>query len=269
MVLESIISPFKAEKKPWELFFLGLLYASFAISLSLWVFQEYAGMLSVFLTVMACVPLMYNALKLEESKDMMIEEEKTLLKEHSKLISFFVMLFLGVTIAYVLWYLFLPAQMSADLFRIQTDTIFALNANATSSDVFIRVLSNNLKVLTFCILFSFFYGAGAIFVLTWNASVVATAIGAFIKQQLLAQNAYLVSFSYGLMRYLTHGIPEMLAYMVAALAGGIISVAIIRNDYKTKNFQRILFDSSNLIILSVVILIIAAAIEVYITPLII
>ncbi|MFC1728457.1 stage II sporulation protein M [Nanoarchaeota archaeon] len=267
MVLESIITPFKAEKKPWELFFLGLIYSSFAIALSLWVFEQYAGLLAVFLTVMACVPLIYNTLKLEESKNMIVEGERRLLKEHGKAISFLTFLFLGITISFMIWYLALPGEISADLFRIQTNTIFTLNAKAASAGLFTKILMNNLKVLTFCILFSFFYGAGAIFVLTWNASVIATAIGSFVKEQLLAQNTYLFSVSYGLLRYLVHGIPEIIAYFIAALAGGIISVAVIRHDYKTKNFQKIMFDTSNLIILSVIILVIAAFIETYFTPL--
>ncbi len=275
MVLEAIISPLKAEKKPWELFFLGLLYSSFAIALSMWVFNEYAGLLSVFLTVIACIPLVYGALKLEESKDLIIEEEKTLLEEHSKAILFLMMLFLGITVSYSFWYVFLPHDMSADLFRVQTNTIFALNAQATSIDLFTKILLNNLKVLTFCILFSLFYGAGAIFILTWNASVIATAIGSFVKERAVSSIAtfgvgnYVLPFSHGLLRYMIHGIPEIAAYFIAALAGGILSVAITKHDFRTKSFQNIMFDLSNLIIISIIILIIAAAIETYITPLIV
>lgn len=269
MVLESVISPIKAERRPWELLFLGMLYSSFAIALSIWVFEAYAGMLSVFLTVMACIPLMYNTLKLEEEKSLAIDGERKLLKEHGKALSFFMFLFLGITLAYVIWYLFLPAPTSADLFRIQTDTIFALNAKVASPDMFMRIITNNLKVLTFCILFSFFYGAGAIFILTWNASVIATAIGAFIKEQFMSHGSYTLSFTYGILRYMVHGIPEILAYFTAALAGGIISVAIVKHDYRTKEFQKIIFDSSNLILISIAILIIAAIIETYITPMII
>ena len=49
---------------------------------------------------------------------------------------------------------------------------------------------------------------------------------------------------------------------------GIISVAVINHDYKTKEFRHILIDSIDLIILSIFLLIIAGLIEVYITPLI-
>ena len=63
-----------------------------------------------------------------------------------------------------------------------------------------------------------------------------------------------------------HGIPEIAAYFVAGLAGGIISVAVIRHDFGTKRFKHILFDSLDLIVISIFILLVAAAIEVFITP---
>ena len=47
-----------------------------------------------------------------------------------------------------------------------------------ASEIFI----NNMGVLFLCIIFSFLYGAGAIFILTWNASVIAAAIGSFIVE---------------------------------------------------------------------------------------
>ena len=57
MVLEMLISPRKAERTPWELFFLGLVYASVAVLLSMWIFQDDIGLVMVFLTVLACTYL--------------------------------------------------------------------------------------------------------------------------------------------------------------------------------------------------------------------
>ena len=37
--------------------------------------------------------------------------------------------------------------------------------------------------MAFCLLFSLIYGSGAIFILTWNASVLGTAIGNYIKSK--------------------------------------------------------------------------------------
>ena len=135
---------------------------------------------------------------------------------------------------------------------------------------------NNIKVLSFAILFAFIYGAGAIFILTWNASVIGTAIGNFIRSN-ISQYAGLFGFdkfanyfsvaSIGLLRYILHGIPEILAYFYGGLAGGIISVAIIRKHYKDERFSHIVFDISEMILIAVSFLVAAAFIEVYITPL--
>ena len=111
----------------------------------------------------------------------------------------------------------------------------------------------------FTLVFSLIFGAGAIFILAWNASVIAAAIGIFSKSSLS-------NLPLGIIRYMIHGIPEIGSYFTGALAGGIISIAIIKHDLKSEKFWIILQDSLNLIILAVVLLIIAALIEVFITP---
>lgn len=280
MVLESIIFPMKAEKQPWEMFFIGLVYASAAIFLSLWIFEKEASMVMVFFTVMAALPIIYNTLKLEEFKDVELPDEKLRLKQHSKAILIFIFLFLGMTVAFVFWYTVLPSSTVAFLFQKQAQTITSVNNQIAGNAVaqltlFSKILINNLKVLAFCILFSFIYGSGAIFILTWNASVIATAIGNFIRTNIAhyalavgSVNAftYFQVISLGLLRYFVHGLPEILAYIYGALAGGIISVAVIRRHFQTKNFFSILIDASDLLLLAIGFLVLAAFIEIYLTP---
>ena len=67
-------------------------------------------------------------------------------------------------------------------------------------------------------------------------------------------------------RYLIHGIPEIASYFIVALAGGLISAAVIKHELGTERFWEVLQDSLNLIIIAVVVLIVAALMEVYITP---
>jgi len=281
MVLESLINPIKAEKKPWELFFIGLVYSSIAILLSFWIFHEHASLVMVFLTTITCVPLIYNVIKLEEKKDIVVSEETTLLKEHGKVISFLVFLFLGFTVSFSLWYAFLPAGLAQNAFSVQTQTIANINAGITGSffqnfDILTKIFFNNFKVLIFCVLFAFIYGVGAIFILTWNASVIGAAIGNFIRTGISAEASmlglagaakYFHIFSLGLLRYAVHGIPEITAYFIAGLAGSIISIAVIRHDLGTKKYERIILDTSDLIIIAIVILFLAALLEVYVTPL--
>lgn len=279
MVLESLITPTNAERKPKEVFLYGLLTASIAIILSLWIFKEQATLVMVFLTVTACVPFMYMTIKYEEGKDLIISKEKALIKEHGKAIKAFVYLFMGFVVAYSLWFIFLPSDITSSLFNVQLTTINQINSkisgdviqptmtSAVNQGIFLQIFANNIKVLIFCIIFAFFYGAGAIFILTWNASVIAAAIGTFVRSRMTSIAHYFVLYPVSLLRYMTHGIFEIMAYFIAGLGGGIISIAVINHQLGTKKFLRVLVDSLDLIIISVVILVIAALIEVYVTPL--
>lgn len=281
MVLESLVNPAKMEKTPGNMIFLGFLYCCVSVVLSLWIFRTYASLIMVFLTAMACVPLIYHTIKWEEEKDLQDYTEVMLLKEHSKALVGFMYLFIGFVLAFTALYVFLPTETVSVLFESQSNTITAINGKMTgmsvsvSMSLFGKIFLNNVKVLVFCLLFSFLYGTGGIFILSWNASVIGTAIGNFIRSNLaLVSNrvgfesvgSYFQIFSIGLFKYSLHGIPEILAYFAGGLAGGIISVAVIKQDFGNRKFEHVLLDSADLILLSIALLLIAAVIEVFVTP---
>jgi hypothetical protein len=282
-MLEMLINPKRAERHPWEMFFIGLVYASLSILLVSWIFSadavlaKYSGILVITFCVMFSMPFMYYAIKLEEKKDIKIEGTFKLLKEHNKALMGFLWLFLGFIIAFSFWYMVLPSNNN---FRAQIETYCMINRPAnfnecisqygitgtgrttgflTAKDKLVAIFTNNIYVLMFTLVFSLIFGAGAIFILAWNASVIAAAIGIFTKSSLS-------SLPLGVARYMIHGLPEIAAYFIGALAGGIISVAIIKHDIKSEKFWNILQDSLNLIIVAVIVLFIAALIEVFITP---
>ena len=118
---------------------------------------------------------------------------------------------------------------------------------------------NNLQVMFFTLIFSLVFGAGAIFILVWNASIIAAAMGIFAKEGLFQLPCAYV-------RYLFHGVPEIAAYFIAALAGGIVSVAIFRKDLHDERLWSILQDALLLIIVALIVLAISGLMEVYLTP---
>ena len=280
MVVEALLFPIKAEKNPWQMFFLGFLYASIGIFISLWIFRDQASLIMVFMITMAALPIFYNTMKLEESKDMIMENETALIKEHNKAISFFIYLFVGITVACAVWYSFLPTDTINVLFDKQTGTIQAINNQVSGNaihnlGIFGKIFFNNMKVLAFSILFSFIYGAGAIFILSWNATVIGAAIGNFIRSNMSSYTSSIGLFeagnyfhvvSLGLLKYSIHGIPEIAAYFYGGLAGGILSVALIRRHYKTEKFHRVMVDFSELVLIAVGFLVASAFLEVYLTP---
>jgi uncharacterized membrane protein SpoIIM required for sporulation len=280
MALESIIKPSKAAEHPARMFLIGFLYASVALFLATWIFRSHASLIMVFLTVIASIPFMYKTMQREEKVDIDLKNEKSILKQHARVVKFLLALFMGYVVAFSLWFVVLPSSMVQSLFSSQLETIQVINnqisgAAISSVNIFFQIFFNNFKVLLFCLFFSFFYGAGAIFILTWNASVIGAAIGTLVKEKLaevaLAAGAvnvfhYFQFFSLGLLRYVLHGIPEIAAYFIGGLAGGIISVAMVNRDLESGKFTTILRDALDLSLIAVGILIAAAFIEVYITP---
>ena len=283
-MLEMLISPKRAERQPFELFFVGVFYASLSILLVNWIFAQdsvlskYSGILIVTFTVMFSMPFVYYTIRYEEKKITRNRGMLALLKEHQNAIYVFLWLFLGFVVAFSFFYIMAPSTQS---FKAQIETYCLINRPAnfaecvsqygitdssvtttslTSLDRFFLIFSNNIYVMFFTLLFSLVFGAGVIFILAWNASVIAAAVGIFANSKISA-------LPLALSRFMIHGIPEIASYFIVALAGGIVSVAVIRHEAGTEKFWEVLQDSLNLIVLSIIVLLIAALIEVYVTPL--
>ncbi|MBU1136605.1 MAG: stage II sporulation protein M [Nanoarchaeota archaeon] len=282
-MLEMLLSPKKAKRAPLSMFLIGIFYASLSILIVNWIFSQdavlskYSGILVVTFTVMFSMPFMYYMIKNEEETDLKYTGFFRILKEHGRALMALMWLFLGFVVAFSFWYIALSSTSS---FSAQIETYCLINRPANFADCVeqyklegnskttgfltakertIMIFANNIYVLIFTIVFSLIFGAGAIFILAWNASVIAAAIGIFSKSSL-------VQLPLGLLRYMIHGFPEIAAYFVGALAGGIVSVAVIRHDTKTEKFWDILQDALNLVIIAVTILFVSALIEVFITP---
>jgi uncharacterized membrane protein SpoIIM required for sporulation len=287
MVLEFLISPEKAENKPSLMIILGFFYTSLALLLGNYIFEDYSSLFSVFLATMVSIPIVYKLMKMEEQKDLQDVSEKFLLKEHSKAISAFILLFIGATLCFAFWYVVLSSNTIGTLFEAQIETLNAMNpGNGVTGQItgemagmrdFNRIFFNNVKVLLFCVLFSFLYGAGSLFILIWNASIIGIAIGNYIRTKIatiamslggVSIGQYFSVVSIGLFRYVIHGVPEILAYFVGALAGAIISIAVVNHEINSRKFEHILLDSADLLMVSLFILFIAALLEVFVTPII-
>ena len=118
----------------------------------------------------------------------------------------------------------------------------------------------------FVIIFSFLYGAGAIFILSWNASVLGTAIGNLIRNSISSLGGGISSYFHAIPlaigTYLIHGTFEFIAYFLGAIAGGIISAAVARHSYDSPKFIEVILDSLDLIIFASITLIVAGILEV-------
>ncbi len=281
-MLESIINPKRVERGPLKMLFIGLTYASLSILLVHWFFSsdavlsKFSGMIVITFCVMFSLPFMYYLIKQEEEDDETAEGFFRVWKVHKDAIYAFMWLFLGFIIAFTFWSIVLQ---NSELFNAQLKTYCMINnpediekcaekyskegftsTGASTKEIrFFSILENNVYVMIFTLLFSLIFGAGAIFILAWNASVISAAIGIFTKYEL-------TQIPFGLARYMIHGFPEIAAYFITALAGGIFGVGALRNGIRNGKFLRVVENSVVLLFIAIVILIVAALVEVYITP---
>ena len=286
-MLESLINPKNAEQAPWKMLFIGIIYGGLSLLLVHWFFSgdpalsKASGMLVVLFCLMFSLPFMYFIIKKEESEDEVTEGFFKIWKIHQRAIYSLLWLFLGFVIAFSFVHVILQND---NLLNFQIETYCQINSPSnvdkcveqngfpenpgssigtgavTKTGRLLMIIENNVFVMIFTLVFSLIFGAGAIFILIWNASVIAAAIGIFTKYQ-LSDNPL------GLLRYMIHGIPEIAAYFITALAGGIFGIGILRNGFQEAKSMRVLENTIILLFISLVILIVAAVIEVYFTPL--
>ena len=278
-MLESMFNPQRMEKGPWKMLFIGILYASLSLLLVKWFFandavlSSYSGILVVTFCVMFTIPFMYFIIRQDEHEDEESFGFLSVWRVHKDAIYAFLWLFLGFIIAFAFWFMILH---DSTLFNAQLQTYCSINSPsdvnscvqrygfsstgaATQGIRFMSIIENNVYVMIFTLIFSLIFGAGAVFVLAWNASVISAAVSIFAGKSIS-------DIPLGIARYMIHGFPEIAAYFITALAGGIFGVGIIRNGIKNKRFVHVIGNTVILLFLSLVILIFAAVIEVYLTP---
>lgn len=281
-MLESMVNPKRVEKGPWKMFFIGIVYASLSMLLVEWFFSkdvvlsQYSGLIVVTFSVMFSLPFMYYMIKKEEREDEQVTGFFSVWRTHSDAIYAFMWLFMGFIVAFSFWYVILQNE---NLFNAQIETYCMINSPGSIEECvkiysfdtlnptgaitkemrFLSIVSNNIYVMIFTLIFSLIFGAGAIFILAWNASVISAAVGIFAQYQIR-------DIPLGIARYMIHGFPEIAAYFITALAGGIFGVGVIRNGLISRRFLRVLENVVILLFISIILLVLAATLEVYLTP---
>jgi uncharacterized membrane protein SpoIIM required for sporulation len=103
---------------------------------------------------------------------------------------------------------------------------------------------------------SVFYGAGSVFLVVFNASLFASFFF-FIIKNLGAKLSSLVLF--------LHFIPELSGFLLVAIAGSILSVAIMHEHWGSPYFKNIIKNVVLMLGVAVVLIFLAAYLEVFIS----
>lgn len=262
MVLETLMSVKDAVKNPWHMLVFGFVITLVCMGISYVVFPENAGLLMVFLITIASAPFMMNLIRYGEDLEEKDVEGIGLVERLNPISAFFRQrdvffvysaFFTGVVVSLALAYTFLPEEFVQKAFNDQISQIGRINAiigQFVGGDAFSQILVNNMVVMAISFVFALLFGVGAIFILAWNASVLGAAIGIVAKS---------IGLPSAMVAFLPHGIFEIAAYFVAAIAGGIISVLVSKN--KITEWSKVMEDMFILMIFATVLIFVGAYIE--------
>ncbi len=281
-MFEVILSLKKSVNQPWMLFFAGLLYSSFSFLLVKFIFSRdvvlsrYSGLLVVMFSVLFCIIFVYSSMKLDEKENLLDKTDKKAFFHDWRILSMFVWLFLGFVIGFCLWQIAFPNSFD---FNAQIETYCVLNNPLSYSDClnsyslnqtmqgiesipkgnFLGIFTNNMTVALFILLFSLIFGAGSIFIIIWNASIISSVIVLSIKSQV-------TRLPISLSRFLIHGIPEIASYFLFAMAGGMTSFALVsffKGKLPKENMLIVVRRASYLAVIGIILLMLSAIVEVF------
>lgn len=314
-MIESLINPEKVQEKPWVAFIAGFLFTITACVLTAQLGVEGSGtgyLVVAFITI-AAAPFIVRIFDIEEKKCMDEKNIFDRHDEMIKIFAWFFLsviiassLFFVITEESASTFLFTDQtldlcskglivdpvcekacesgqlsgyaceqqeQMSAKA----TDKITGM-ATATEGSFtpdFITILLNNLGVLALSIIFSFILGAGAIYLISWNATILGVLIAKIAEHPELYGainfgsehwfSNYLVALPVTLIRILPHGFFEFGGYFFGAVAGGILSMAIIKSrfdSFKKFEIRRSIKDAIIYAIIGIILIIIGSLIEI-------
>ena len=270
-MLESLISFKEITRRPYLMFAWAFAMGSIASLIGIQV--SYRVIISsisfdptgLFAVLFVILPSSYFITHLLKKEEMLEEEyirehhERYFWVRHEKDIMVMMFFFLGLTFAFAFWSFAMPESLFqiqiAKINQIKGITSGVTGAAVDQAGMFSSILFNNLQVMAFSFFFSFIFGAGMVFIIAWNASILGVYVGAKLSETVWHIPVVTLGF-------LPHGIPEIAGFVTAGLAGGLLSAAFIRNR-DSHMLRIIIFDSLKIMGIAVSLIFLAAAIEVY------
>lgn len=233
MVFEKIFSVEKLRKSFWYSAFVGVICSIIGIFIARFLFGANSGLASVMFTSILLIPILKELFKKQEELEFLEKtiSLKKIFLDNKQIIKSYSAIFVGIFSAYYL-VSYLGVLLGLNVISVLREQLFmdaALIGHAnTSSSMFLGILSNNWLVIIACFLLSIAAGSGGALFVVWNISTWAAIFGyrAAAASYVLQVNP-IVSASVIQAITLPHTIIEALAYIVASLAGAIISTYVI------------------------------------------
>lgn len=289
MVLESLFEGESVVKHPLSALFLGFVFSSVSIWIAFFSFPASASILAIAFITIAAVPMIHYVFVTEEEEAVKARGRKqSFIARNFDLIKIYAWFSIGVIASYAIWFLLLPGEQTqicfegdkcisiptrGTVFKDQGVALARISTLSTESQESVAratqkgggicgksfwcwfnvIFSNNSSLMLLAVLLSFLFGAGALFLITWNASIVGILIG----QNALAENHFTF------LGLLPHGMPEFAGYFMGAISGGLISVALSKKKYFPREFEIVAKDSFILLIIALFSLLVGAVVEAF------
>ena len=231
MVFEHLFPEKVLESREWTGFFLAFIYSTLAIIIARLLFPANSGLVSVVFVSIFLLPYFEIILKREELQEKH-EKHHTfwhLFYDNLDVIRTYFFLFFGIYLAFMLYTFFSPYfgyDVSA-VFREQLSLESVRGGATFGFSTFMDIFLNNWWVLLACFVVSLIAGDGAIFFIAWNASTWGTIFGyRALAASVHTGDSALVALLVIVFITLPHVILEGGAYILAAIAGGVLSDAV-------------------------------------------
>ena len=265
MVFEQFLESDDVKKNIFFIFLLGIIYVFMGYIVSAYFFKEHVSIVMLFTVTLLLVPSIYIILKVEEKIESKVGV-RHFFHNHKDIFKIYLFLFIGIFFAFVvLGYLSQLSIFDYQLNFLQTRgdltgeiiNDFAAAEYSPAIENAFALISQNLLVVIIAFIMSVSYGAGALFLIVLNASVFASFI-CYVTRAV--GNAFpLISI------FLIHLIPELSGFLIAAIAGGVVSRAIYREKFGSPGFKNVMKDAFVLLLIAAVLIVIAAFLEVFVS----
>jgi len=265
MVLEQLVSIEFLERKRLFAIFLGFVYTLIAGVTSYIFFRDNISISMFFLITLLLIPSLANIIADQERRESK-EGFKKFIRNHKDVFEVYLFLSIGIVAGYGLVILLL-GTMGFDINLVLSEQVKQFGSALTGEMVqefdvnklnhFFGIFTSNLGVAILFFVLSFFYGAGAIFLIVWNASIFSTFL--VLSLQNIGKG---VNHAIGLIgAFSIYFIPEVAGFLLAGIAGGVISKAVIVESWGSNKFRNVLRDASILLAISFVFLLVAGILE--------
>ncbi len=287
MVLEHIFPEDWLEKKGRYAFLLGVIYSFVGIGLAWILFRNDPALVAVAFTSLLLLPELYKIFSIEERRESMETDFsiKTLWRDDIDIIRIYFFLFLGIMFSYSAMTLTMDSLQTNSLFREQLEIRFGSDLPVSageggqgldysnivdfpgtfSMDLFYGLLSNNFLVLLACFIMALLTGDGAVFLISWNASVWGTIFGITAKgAATFTGGSTIVLFLLVLAIVFPHMMIEALSYFLAAISGSVISKDVILEKFASERFFEVFGLNLYLLLVALFFLLLGAVVETWV-----